>query len=205
MADKSLRMSTAVRALPSTLASRAAPTVPPASQTYEPLVKSVLRHRLLSRTFVYSAIFSWALVVLASSIRGGRGNFGLVGLLLNPILPRTLVFAFVVWLFSVVPVIVTRKAYLTGTWPRMRIGVVLHHWTGVPNAATSPASVFNSALHKSSTLRAFLGYMLSISIVTFIHVLTAQASDATSGNDTRLTLFVKSRRVAFPITADLID
>lgn len=117
MADRSLRSSTAVRALPSTLASRAAPTVPPASETYEPLVKAVLRHRLLSRTFVYSAIFNWALVIVALSVTqaGGR-KLGLVELLLNPIRPRTLVYAFITWLFSVVPVIVVRKISLSGVY-----------------------------------------------------------------------------------------
>ncbi|RXW17250.1 hypothetical protein EST38_g8607 [Candolleomyces aberdarensis] len=45
------RTSTPVRAITSTLVNRSSPSLPPASQTYEPLVKSVLRYRL-SRVFV---------------------------------------------------------------------------------------------------------------------------------------------------------
>lgn len=112
----SLGTSTSVRVLPSTLALRASPAVPSASQTYEPLVKAVLRHRLLVRIFATSAVFSWVLVILATTVRqGGLRSHGLVGILLSPILPRTLALTFVVWLLTAVPVVVMRKASLTGT------------------------------------------------------------------------------------------
>jgi hypothetical protein len=111
----SLGSSTAVRVLPSTLASRAAPTVPSASQNYEPLVKSVLRHRLLFRIFAYTAGFSWVLVILASAFRkGSLRSLGLTGVLLHPILPQTLALTFVIWSLSALPIVVMRKMSLTG-------------------------------------------------------------------------------------------
>lgn len=115
--DRSFRASTStpLRALPSNLASRAAPTVPPATQTYEPLVKSVLRHRLLSRIFAVSAVFTWGIVIVASTWRQGLSNLGVMGVLLNPIYPRTVALALTIWLVSVVPIIVMRKAFLTCT------------------------------------------------------------------------------------------
>ena len=114
MSSAAAGTSTPMRALPSNLALRAAPTLPPASQSYEPLVKNVLRQRLL-RMFLYSGVFSWFLVVIASTLRqGGIRKLGITGLLANPFMPRTLAVAGVIWLFGVVPVLVMRKTYLTG-------------------------------------------------------------------------------------------
>ncbi|KAI0339225.1 hypothetical protein BDW22DRAFT_1400438 [Trametopsis cervina] len=174
-----LRQSTAVRALPSTLASRAAPTVPPPSQTYEPFVKSVLRHRLLFRIFVFSAVFSWSLVVVETSLRQGvYGSLGLIGLLLNPIMPRTLTLAFVTWLATAVPVVIMRKICLTAT----------------PTVATSPSGLFHSALSKRNTIRSFLVYLASSMSFTFVYVMTAYTYESSNGNDPRLSLFVKSKK-----------
>ncbi|KAI0691477.1 nucleoporin protein Ndc1-Nup [Cytidiella melzeri] len=184
-----LRSSTAIRALPSTLASRATPTVPPASQIYEPLVKSVLRHRLLFRIFAYSAVFSWTLVVLQSTVRqGGLRSLGLVGILLNPISPRTLALAFVVWLFSVVPIVVTRKACLTA----------------VPTVASSPSGFFNSALSKSSTARLCLTYLTSSAMLTFVHLSTSYIFETSGGSDPRLSPFVKSKKHPYYLNGRLL-
>ena len=107
--------STPIRAITSTLSLRSAPSIPPPSQTYEPLVKVVLRHRLLSQIFLYSSISTWAIVSLYSSwARGGPSNLGLVGFLVNPLSPLTLIFAITTWGIGVLPVIVFRKLYLTG-------------------------------------------------------------------------------------------
>ena len=106
--------STPLRALPSNLSMKVAPTIPSASQAYEPLIRTVLRQRLL-RMFLSSAVFCWCLVALASTLRqGGPAVLGVVGFLFNPIAPRTLALTGVIWLVGVVPVIVLRKAYLTG-------------------------------------------------------------------------------------------
>ena len=105
-----------MRALKSSLALRATPLVPPATQAYEPLIKNILQQRLLRRMFLYSAVFCWAITVLVSATRQrGTEKLGLLGVLLSPMSPRTLGLSCIVWLFGVVPVLVTRKTYLTGT------------------------------------------------------------------------------------------
>ncbi|KAI0083890.1 nucleoporin protein Ndc1-Nup [Irpex rosettiformis] len=184
-----LGSSTAVRALPSTLALRATPTVPSATQAYEPLVKSVLRHRLLLRIFASSAVFSWAVVALATTVRqGGLRSLGLVGLLLNPILPRTLVLAFVIWLLSAVPVVVMRKRSLTA----------------IPTFAASPAMLFNSAVRGGTTARRLLTYVASAIMLTLVHVLTAYIFETTGGNDPRLSPFVKSKKHPYYLNGRLL-
>ena len=54
-------MSTTLKTAPSaTFAPRPSTNVPPATQTFEPLAKCVLSHRLLYNVFTYSAAFSLA-------------------------------------------------------------------------------------------------------------------------------------------------
>jgi nucleoporin NDC1 len=191
-----------MRALPSNLALRAAPTVPSAPQTYEPLVKTVLRQRLL-RMFLYSAAFCWAMVALASTFRqGGMRGLGLVGVLFNPFQPRTLALAGTTWLFGVVPVLVFRKAYLTGMFyvscyfPLFVINTSLVK--AIPTSAASPSQVFHAALSKASTIRSLVAYVASASLLTLVHVLTALIFEVKAGNDPHLSLFVKSKCVVIP-------
>ena len=107
--------STPIRATPSSLASKAAPAVPPASQAYEPLVKGVLRHRLVFKIFLYSAVFSWSSIGFISVWRrGGTAAVGLVNTFLVPFVPATIAFTLATWLFGVAPIVVVRKVFLTG-------------------------------------------------------------------------------------------
>ncbi|EKM52969.1 uncharacterized protein PHACADRAFT_124416 [Phanerochaete carnosa HHB-10118-sp] len=178
-----------MKALLSNWASRAASTVPPASQNYEPLVKNVLRQRLLSRTFLYSALFCWTLVILtATAGRGGVARLGLVGALISPFFPRTLGLAFIIWISGVVPVLVLRKVYLTAS----------------PASASSPSGVFRDALNKSSTFRSLAVYLTSASLLTAIHVVTALVFDVRAGRDPRLSLFVKSRKHPYYLNGRLL-
>lgn len=79
-------------------------------------MKEVLRHRLLSRIFLSSGVFVWGLVTVASTLRqGGIAQLGITGVLLNPVLPRTVGLAACIWAFGVVPIVACRKAFLTGT------------------------------------------------------------------------------------------
>ncbi|KAG6819110.1 hypothetical protein H0H93_015355, partial [Arthromyces matolae] len=55
--------STPVRAITTTLLTRSTPSIPPPTQKYEPIVKSILKTRLIKKAFLYSAIFSWTYVV----------------------------------------------------------------------------------------------------------------------------------------------
>ncbi|KAJ3479451.1 hypothetical protein NLI96_g9046 [Meripilus lineatus] len=170
--------STPIRAITSTLSLRSAPSIPPPSQTYEPLVKVVLRHRLLSQIFLYSSISTWAIVSLYSSwARGGPSNLGLVGFLVNPLSPLTLIFAITTWGIGVLPVIVFRKLYLTAS----------------PTNAASPSQSFQSALKKNATSRLILTYISSAAALTVLHIVLSYACEP-FGSDPRLTIFVKSRK-----------
>ena len=89
-----------------TFAPRPSTNVPPATQTFEPLAKSVLSHRLLYNVFAYSAAFSLASTVF---LAGGDDT----SFLLRLFRPSTWVNASLTWLVGVLPIIVVRKVYLT--------------------------------------------------------------------------------------------
>lgn len=104
-----------VRAITSTLSTRAAPPVPPASQTYEPLARAVLRRRLLYDILPLSTVPVWisAMFWNAWSV-GGVSELGILNLLIMPIRPSTLLMTALLWVFGVLPLIVLRKSQLTG-------------------------------------------------------------------------------------------
>lgn len=103
---------TPIRAIPSNLSTRSSPSVPPATQNYEPLLKSVLRHRLIYNIFACSALCSWIIAVI--STLWFRTSNGILGVLLSPLRPSTLLFAAAYWAVGVLPIVVLRKLYLTG-------------------------------------------------------------------------------------------
>ncbi|TEB26038.1 hypothetical protein FA13DRAFT_1756427 [Coprinellus micaceus] len=126
------RTSTPVQAKPSTIVNRSSPSLPPASQTYEPQVKSVLRIRL-SRVFIQSALLCWLVnTVWAIWQNGGVGSLGLLS---APFGPLTLLGSAALWFATAVPAIVLRKMFLTGK----------------RTAATSPQKSLAAALAKPST------------------------------------------------------
>ena len=104
-----------VRAITSTLSARAAPSVPPASQTYEPLARAVLRRRLLYDILPLSIFPVWTSTVLWKTWNvGGMSALGILNTLIMPIHPSTLLMTTLVWVFGVLPLIVLRKSQLTG-------------------------------------------------------------------------------------------
>jgi nucleoporin NDC1 len=106
-----LRTSTPVRAIVSKIGSKSSPLIPPASQSYDPLVKSVLRHRL-SHIFLYSALLSW--LIGSSWTIWKLGGVGLSRVVIAPFSPLTLVSSLMTWLSTALPVIVLRKVFFTG-------------------------------------------------------------------------------------------
>ena len=109
------RTSTPARAITSPLSARSSPPIPPATQLFEPLVKAVLRHRLLYNIFGYSLLFSWIQTVIwVIWCAGGVGELGIGGTLATPVMPTTLLLAGFNWAIVPLPVIVFRKKYLTG-------------------------------------------------------------------------------------------
>ena len=103
-----------IRAITSTLSTRAAPPVPPASQTYEPLARAVLRRRLLYDILPLSILPVWTSAIYWKIwYSGGMSASGILNTLAIPIHPGTLLMTTIVWLFGVLPLIVLRKSQLT--------------------------------------------------------------------------------------------
>lgn len=105
---------TPIKAITSSLASRAAPSIPSAAQVYEPLLKSVLRRRLLSNVFIVSASFCWVLAAVWTSWQmGGVDKIGVKGWIANVFNPLTLLFAALWWAAACIPITVLRRTYIT--------------------------------------------------------------------------------------------
>lgn len=195
------RTSTPIRAISSAIGARSSPTIPPAVHIYEPLVKAVLRHRLVYSIFSYSACLSWTLTV-AWTIwdQGGVANVGLSGFLYNLLSPSIWFLSAMNWATGVMPILILRKFYLTGKnsscfgllWSPLVTLLSFHATLAKPTTASSPSKTVQNALSQPSTLRALLTYVASAALVTAIHILVAYANTSLSG-DPRLTVFVRSR------------
>ncbi|TCD63234.1 hypothetical protein EIP91_005819 [Steccherinum ochraceum] len=170
---------TPIRAITNSLSLRSTPAVPPASQTYEPLVKAVLRHRLVFRIFLFSSLFTWAMVVVYGVwIQGGITRLGAVGTVTSPIRPTALLLSVATWGLGVLPVLVLRKTYLAAT----------------PTVASSPSQVFKAAISKTSTIPSLIAYIATSATFTTLHLLMSSIYDSATANDSTLTLFVKSKK-----------
>ncbi|KAH9923390.1 nucleoporin protein Ndc1-Nup [Amylocystis lapponica] len=170
--------STPIRAITSTLSARSAPSIPPASQIYQPLVKAVLRHRLLYNTILPSIALSWAVTVVRSiSLQGGMPHVGVWGTLQNCVSPLTLLFALATWVFGTLPVIVLRHRYIAAA----------------PTTAPSPSKMFRTALSKRSTPHALVTYTASAITVALLYVVMTFVYDTTASGS-RFSLFVKSKK-----------
>ncbi|KAF5389266.1 hypothetical protein D9757_003532 [Collybiopsis confluens] len=183
------RTSTPLRAIPSNLANKASISIPPASQTYEPVIKSVLRQRLTNRIFALSAACCWLESILWTIWGlGGRDILGFRAILLVPFLPSTLAVAAVTWLLVVVPVVVIRKIHLTAS----------------KTNANSPARTWESAKAKSSTKHALMIYSASAIAAAALHVCLAYVNESKVHGDPRLSLFVKSKRYPYYLNGRLL-
>ncbi|OBZ78331.1 hypothetical protein A0H81_01680 [Grifola frondosa] len=180
---------TPIRALPSSLSARSVPSIPAATETFEPLVKAVLRHRLLYKIFLQSAVFSWLLTVTWILWgRGGVSYVGWAGTLALPVMPSTLACTLATWCLGVLPIVVLRKVYLSVT----------------PNAATSPSNMFHNALNKRSTSHAIVLYPISALCLAAIQLFIAHTHEAFSHEDPRLTFFVKSKKHPFYLNGRVV-
>ncbi|KIK69550.1 hypothetical protein GYMLUDRAFT_510341 [Collybiopsis luxurians FD-317 M1] len=183
------RTSTPLRAIPSNLANKSSTSLPSASQTYEPLIKSILRQRLTNRIFALSAACCWLQTVLWTIWGlGGRDAVGLRAIVVVPFLPSTLSVAAMTWLAVIVPVVVTRKTHLTAS----------------RTTANSPAKTWRSAKLRYSTKYALMTYSASAVAATMLHILLAYTNEPKVHGDPRLSLFVKSRRYPYYLNGRLL-
>jgi len=184
-----LRTSTPVRAISSKIGSKSSPLIPPASQSYDPLVKSVLRHRL-SHIFLYSALLSW--LIGSSWTIWKSGGVGLSRVIIAPFLPLTLVSTLMTWLSTALPVVVLRKVFFTGEWDGSLALFIAYRISATRTPTTSPLSSIKVSLAKTSTKAALAVYVVSSLSVTLIHVTAAYVVEQ---DDPKLSLFVKSKCV----------
>jgi nucleoporin NDC1 len=108
------RTSPPARALASSLSTRASLSIPPASEGYEPIVKRVLRYRLVNYIVPYSLLLSW-LLLSSERIWNEAGSFQ--DALLIPLSPLTFLWSISHWIIGALPIIIMRKIYLTGGHP----------------------------------------------------------------------------------------
>ncbi|KAJ7578193.1 nucleoporin protein Ndc1-Nup [Mycena floridula] len=167
-------MSLPIRAIPSNLALRTSPTIPLSAQAYEPLVKSVLAHRLTYRIFAYSAAFTWIQTSCWSIwAMGGMKSLGFSGTVVLPFSPFIVAVSLVSWAAVALPLILLRKAHLTAN---RTIG-------------SSPSKTMQLNLANSRTQHTLATYVASALALTTIHVALSYMND-----DPRLRVFVKSRK-----------
>ncbi|KAJ8507456.1 hypothetical protein ONZ45_g10177 [Pleurotus djamor] len=157
-----------VRALPSAFATKATPSVPSAAETYEPLAKSILQRRLTQDVSARGALCCWGAASIWSM--WSHSGSGLGSLLLNVVMPRTLLYACSFWVLACLPAIFLRKKYLTAT----------------SAVASSPSKTLSLSLSKPTTIQSIVIYCVSALLIAAVHAMTS--------SDARLTLFVKSRK-----------
>ncbi|KAF8960800.1 nucleoporin protein Ndc1-Nup [Flammula alnicola] len=169
---------TPLRAITSTISSRSTPSIPPASQAYEPLVKALFRHRLRF-TLLRSAGWSWIIHSIWSwwQVRGTE-ELGFLGALTLPFTPRILFLAFLSWTLVALPISVLRKVFLTA----QRSGGV------------SPIATVKRALAQNSTKIAFITYAVSAISALIIHILMTNKYEIDARGDPKITLFVRSKK-----------
>ena len=104
-----------ITALPSTLGSRAAPTLPSASTTYEPLLKPVLGQRFAQQVLGVSLCAVCTISVLwASWDAGSVGSLSVLSFVKNAFSPSAIALTLVWGLGAVVPVAILRKRHVQG-------------------------------------------------------------------------------------------
>ncbi|KAF8837216.1 hypothetical protein BDN67DRAFT_224805 [Paxillus ammoniavirescens] len=178
----------------STFAGRPSTTVPPAAQTFEPLAKSVLRHRLIYNIFAYSAAFS----LVSKVFLVGEGDASVV---LRLFQPNTWVNASLTWIVGVLPIIVVRKLYSTRAWILEYgfIWLLISTRSANPAPASSPSKTMASAIAKPSTCRS-----IGVYIASAIMLLSLNLISTSDHGDMHLGVFVKSRKHPYYLNGRLI-
>ena len=93
----------------SSLSTRTLPAVPPSSQSYEPLVKSVLTQRTKSTIIPFSFLFTWVSLVVWRTMQEPNSVWTAFYLFR----PSWSIGA---WVVGVLPLLILRKSYLKGAF-----------------------------------------------------------------------------------------
>jgi nucleoporin NDC1 len=178
----------------STLRARALPTVPKAEQTYESLVRNVLRQRLLRQIFPYSALAVWVFESfwIYLNLSNSRST-SLFGILVLPLRPSALLASFLTWTFVVLPLIIARRDNLTGECavPSSFVFDMTEFASATPTPAASPSQQLKAAFSKRATRTCLVVYIF-ISL-SFFMIQLSVARMCRSIEDLHLNVFVKSK------------
>ena len=93
----------------SSLSTRTLSAVPPSSQSYEPLVKSVLTQRTKSTIIPFSFLFTWVTLVVWRMWLEPDGIWTVLYLLRPD-------WSIGAWVVGVLPLLILRKSYLKGVF-----------------------------------------------------------------------------------------
>ena len=174
------------KSLFSSLSTRTLSAVPPSSQSYEPLVKSVLTQRTKSTIIPLSFLFTWVSLVAWRMWLEPNGIWTAFYLLQ----PNWSIGA---WVVGVLPLLILRKSYLKGAFGLHYSLSQLIQDAVVPVIhATSPSTTIRNAMtqHSKILTTALICYTTSAVAFTFFHVISSQQ---TSNGEFRF--FVKSKFV----------
>ncbi|KZT06676.1 uncharacterized protein LAESUDRAFT_147937 [Laetiporus sulphureus 93-53] len=134
---------TPARAITSILSNRSAPSIPPASQTYEPLVKAVLRQRLLYYILLPAFAYTWLIANMWSVwSQGGMAHIGIWATVVNSVRPLTWIYAMSMWLLGAVPAIILSNRFLSGE--SKRISECIATTRSIKSGALSTARMANA-------------------------------------------------------------
>ncbi|KAF9481750.1 hypothetical protein BDN70DRAFT_802739 [Pholiota conissans] len=182
------RIGTPIRAITSTIANRAAPSIPPASQAYDPLLKALFRHRLRF-VLLASGVVTWMNFTAWSYWQqGGLTKFGLVGALTLPISLWVLIATSLGWFAVALPITILRKTYLSSR----------------RSNATSPFAIIKQALSQNSTKAGTIVYLVSAICSLVTHLIMVNAYELQIYGDPKLSFFVKSRKHPYYLNGRLL-
>ncbi|KLO15190.1 hypothetical protein SCHPADRAFT_849874 [Schizopora paradoxa] len=180
---------TPIKAITSSLALRAAPSIPPASQAYEPHLKSVLRRRLLSNVFIVSASFCWVLAAVWTSWQmGGVDTIGVKGWITNVFNPLTLLFAALWWAAACIPITVMRRTYISSS----------------PCVALSPKQTIHSQVSQQSYRFALASLLCSSVVVLACHTFMSYVVEVSGRGDPKLGIWTNSKKHPFHLNGRFV-
>lgn len=107
----------AIRAIPSSLAQKSSLSLPPSSQNYDPILKSILQKRILSNVLLLAFVFCWIQTATWTVWSlGGIDALGFGRASVVPFLPSSMALVVLNWVVAVVPIVLLRKRQLSGAW-----------------------------------------------------------------------------------------
>ncbi|KAI5119552.1 hypothetical protein M0805_008538 [Coniferiporia weirii] len=182
-------LSTPITAIPSSLSTRSAPSIPPSSQLYEPLAKKILARRFSRNVLVVSAASAWAFAAFRTTSRlGGLEAIGPVGWLAKWVSPVTFTYAALLWSFGSVPIALLRKAYINAT----------------RSPSLSPQQTLALHVYQYQYRRALLVLLASSISLTICHSLMSKAMGMNELDDLRLGLWAGSKKHPYHINGRLL-